>query len=253
MWRGRLQWPWVWAGLFLALLPAWAFDQEHPAFTRVLSSAVTNGVVDYTGLHRNPKVLDGYLEELAGVTEVEFDGWKPAEQQAFLINLYNAATLRLILDHHPVRSIRRVGGWFGNPWKIETVRLWGRKVSLDHVEHGLLRVRFQEPRVHFALVCAAKGCPPLREEAFTASRLEAQLDDQARRFLAQTEKNRFDEAAVTVWLSPIFQWYESDFALGGRSVVGFLEPWLTEAQRRWVRRPEVVVRYTGYDWSLNGR
>lgn len=243
-----------WLFLLLSVVgTARAFDHDHAAFTRVLSGAVTNGLVDYAGLHRAPAELDAYLDVLAAVTEPEFDAWSPSERQAFLINLYNAATLRLILDHHPVRGIRRIGGWFGSPWKIGCVRLWGRKVSLDHVEHGLLRPRFREPRVHFALVCAAKGCPPLREEAYSASRLDAQLDDQARRFLAQPEKNRFDEAAGTVWLSPIFQWYGSDFAVGGATVPAVLGPWLGESQRRLVQRTDVVVRYTDYDWSLNGR
>jgi len=242
------------AGL-LVLLRAFAadFDHTHAALTRVLAATVTNGVVDYAALQASPAGLDAYLAALAAVPEERFKAWTRPQRLAFLLNLYNAATLKLVADHHPVASIRRIGSLLKGPWKQDVVHAWGRVLTLDALEHRTIRPDFGEPRIHFALVCAARSCPPLRGEAYAADRLEAQLDDQARTFLAQPAKNRLDRERRTLWLSPIFDWYAADFTVGGKTVAQFVAPFLPDADAVLVNAGGLAVKFTDYDWSLNGR
>lgn len=230
--------------LLLAAAPAAALPAA--GLDRALSRHVRDGRVDYEALRRDSRDLDAWLSDAAKVPEVAFSGWPRPERLAFLLNLYNAATLRLILDHHPVASIRKIGPvWDPNKaWKLPVVPAFGRRVTLNQLEHELIRPVFKEPRVHFALVCAAKGCPPLRSEAYDAARLEAQLDDQAKVFLGQRTKNRADAAARTAHLSPIFKWYMEDFGGSKAAVLRYLKPWLA-AEEGW------AVEWTDYDWSLN--
>ena len=229
------------------------FDPTHAAFAQVLAARVTNGVVDYAALKAAPTGLDGYLAALAAVPEAEFKAWPEPARLAFLLNLYNATTLKLITDHHPVAGIKQIGGLIKGPWKLEVVRVWGRVLTLDELEHKVIRAGYAEPRAHFAMVCAAKSCPPLRSEPYVGDKLAAQLDDQARIFLAQTAKNRVEAATGTLWLSPIFKWFADDFTADGKTVPEFVASFLPEAAAKWVRVGGLKVRFTDYDWSLNGK
>ena len=227
------------------------FDLQHGEWTRLLTRHVTNGLVQYAALHANPAELDHYLDGLAHVSEEQFDAWQRPDQLAFLVNLYNAATVQLIVSHYPVASIRKIGTVWKGPWKQETVHLWGQVMTLDALEHEIIRPRYQEPRVHFVLVCAAKGCPPLRGEAYVGARLEAQLDDQARQFLASPGKNRVEANERIVYLSPIFKWYGGDFETKSGSVLTAIRPFWPSTNSPALDLPGLKVRYTDYDWSLN--
>lgn len=239
---------------FLLATPLAAFDHAHAAWTAVLRSHVQDGLVDYAALKAQPRDLHAYLDTLAAVTKADFERWKKPEQVAFLLNLYNASTLKLVTDHHPVTSIKKIGGLLRSPWSLKVVRVWGDRLSLDEIEHEWLRsARYAEPRIHFGLVCAAKSCPPLRPEAYAAERLDAQLGEQGRAFLRDTTKNRFDAETRTLWLSQIFEWFEADFTDGGKSVVEFVRPYLPEPAAAALAGGKVKVRYLDYDWSLNGR
>jgi len=212
------------------------FDHSHQEFTSILQKHVKNGRVDYSALKANPAALNTYISQLTAIPESEFKSWSKEKQLAFLINLYNAATLHVVIQHYPVKSIRDIGGGKG-PWDQKLVSLFGKRISLNALEHEVIRPRYQEPRIHFALVCAAIGCPSLRSEAYTAEQLEQQLADQTKLFLADTTRNRIE--GTTLWLSPIFDWYGSDFPGG---VSEWVKPWLGSAKR---------VKFTEYDWSLN--
>ncbi len=229
------------------------FDRDHPGLARVLGAVVRDGRVDYARLQAAPGELDAYLDAVAALPAAEFAAWPRADRLALLINLYNAATLRLIVDHHPVASIRDIGLLPGAAWRREVVRLGGAVHSLDHLEHRIIRPDYAEPRIHFALVCAARGCPPLRAEPFVGSRLEAQLADQARRFLGEPDKNRFDPDSATLWLSPIFDWYRDDFVAAAGSLEGYVRPLLPPdaAAALGAAGKRVRVRFTDYDWRLN--
>jgi Protein of unknown function, DUF547 len=165
---------------------------------------------------------------------------------AFLINAYNAFTVELILTKYPgLASIKDLGSMFSSPWKPKWIPLLGGKVSLDDIERGMLRERgrFDDPRVHFGVNCASIGCPPLREEAFVAERLDAQLDEQALRFMSDRTRNRFDAAARRLELSKIFDWYGDDFNLGHRGIAS-LPAFMSVCRyaRRCTGRPRTRAR-----------
>ncbi len=235
-----------------AVAAAQAFDHAHPRLAAVLERFVVDDLVDYAALKADPATLDAYLGELAAIPPADFAAWSHDERLATLVNLYNAATLRLIIDHHPIASIRRIGLLPGAAWRQLFVRFGGQVMSLDHLEHKIIRVEYDDARVHFALVCAAMGCPPLRGEPFVAARLDAQFDEQGRIFLATPAKNRFDPATGTLWISPIFDWFKEDFTKGGRDLPGYVAPFLpAEARAALERAGAVRVRFTDYDWALN--
>jgi hypothetical protein len=181
-----------------------------------------------------------------------------SERLAFWINVYNAYTIQLINSRGERGSIRNINKVLGiptkSPWAEPIVRVNGRTLTLDDVEHEIIRKEFREPRIHVALVCAAVGCPPLRSEAFTAAQLDAQLDDQARRFLGTRSKNRVDLASRTVYGSPIFTWYREDFGGTLAGVGAFWAKYSANAEeQRLLRSGEFRWVDTEYDWSLNIR
>lgn len=230
------------------------FDHSHAALTAVLAAHVKGGRVDYKALNRNPAPLQTYLDVLAAVPRGEFDGWGRAQRLAFLINLYNAATLKLIVDHYPVKSIKDIGGLFSSPWKQAVVQAFGGTHTLDQIEHGMIRPKFGEPRAHFAVNCASIGCPPLRAEAYDASRLDAQLDDQARAFLEDSSKNRVAARKGALYLSPIFKWFKADFTAKSGTVERFIAPFVAdEDARAAVLSGRLSISYTVYDWGLNAQ
>ena len=230
------------------------FDQAHSGFDTVLKTYVENGQVDYAGLKSNRRELDQYLSNLAAVDEKEFKTWPTTDRLAFLVNLYNGATLKLIVDHYPVKSIKDIGGFFRGPWKQRVVILFGKTITLNTLEHEIIRKQFDEPRVHAALVCAAQGCPPLRPEAYVGARLEAQLAEQMRTFLADSTKNHVNARSGKIALSRIFKWYGKDFTKGGKTLLGSLAPyWPDQAAARLKSRSDWDIAYTDYDWSLNER
>lgn len=227
------------------------FDHSHASLTVVLRESVTDARVNYAALKKDPADLDAYLDTLATVRRVEFDAWTKPQRLAFLINLYNATTIKLVIDHYPVKSIKDIGGYFSGPWKQKIARAFGEAYALDQIENDMIRARYGEPRTHFALVCASIGCPPLRAEAYDAARLEGQLDDQARIFLGTTRKNRVDAKDGILFLSPIFKWFEKDFSGKAGSVAKFIAPYFNDSDKTAILGGGLRVQYTEYDWSLN--
>ncbi len=230
---------------------AQAFDHTHGKYAKVLKKYVTDQGVDYAKLKSDPIDLELYLEDLSSVEESEFESWDTDNQLAFLLNLYNASTLELIAKHYPVKSIRKIGGLFRNPWKLKVVRVWGESRSLDWLEHEIIRTRYEDPRIHFALVCAAKGCPPLRQEPFIGHQLQDQLEDQTSIFIGQSEKNRVDLQNQILYLSPIFKWYRDDFVGESSTIVEYVRPYFPEGVASELTVGEFDVKFTDYDWTLN--
>lgn len=222
-------------------------------YTRVLKAVASNAQVDYAALKAHPEDLHQFLRAAETVSRAEFDAWPESRQIAYLINLYNAETLQLIIDHYPVASIKKIGSLLKGPWDQPVVRLFGEMITLGHLEHEILRKRYKEPRIHFALVCAAKGCPPLRAEPYAAGMLDRQLDDQGRRFMRNAAKNRLDRNSGVLFLSPIFDWFKKDFTDKAGSLQAFIAPYLSETDVRFLTENDVKIRFTDYDWSLNDR
>lgn len=263
---------WIVAIAF-ALLPlsvSAAFDQSHAAWTALLRQHVVlidagkASQVDYAGFAKNRAALKAYLDSLSAVTREQFDSWRKPQRLAFLINAYNAFTVELILGRYPdLTSIRDLGNIvFNSPWKQKFFTLFGEKRYLDWIEHETIRKpgAYDDPRVHFAVNCASVGCPMLNDEAFVAERLDAQLEQQTRRFLADRSRNRFDAGSGTLLVSQIFDWYGKDFSSGYRGITSlrqFLGNYAdllaaTPAGQALVRQGMVEIDYLAYDWALNG-
>lgn len=218
--------------------------------------AGTNTVVDHAGFQRDGEALTSYLDALASVDEAHFRKWSDAQRTAFLINAYNAYTIELVLTRYTqMKSIRDLGNLLRSPWKRRFAPLLGRQRTLDDIEDDLLRGAedFDEPRIHFAVNCASVGCPTLRPEACTAERLDAQLDDQTRRFLTDRSRNRIEDDRLAV--SSIFNWYAKDFESAG-GVHMFLARHAgalgaSPAQPQALGRGALRMHYLDYDWALN--
>ncbi len=222
---------------------------DHSILDGVLRSYVdADGLVDYKGLTASRDGLDAYVKSLS---RAPFDDLGRDDKLALLINGYNAFTLRLVLEHWPLRSIRDIPEhrrWSDRRWDIA-----GETMSLDQIEHERIRPRFREPRVHFALVCAARGCPPLRAEAYTGQRLEAQLADQARRVHADPRWLRFDPASGKLGLTALYKWYASDFQQVSGSVAAHVALHVPSLRAALESGRKVEIEWMAYDWSLNAK
>ena len=268
-----------WIAMLLFMLPAGAafaqFDHTHAAWNALLQKHVV--VVDggkasqvrYAEFAKDRAVLKAYLDALSKVGEAEFKSWTKPQQMAFLINAYNAFTIEKILTRYPdLKSIRDFGTVFGNPWKDKFFTLLGKPSYLDQVEHEILRAKgvYGEPRVHFAVNCASIGCPGLREEAFVAERLDAQLEEQTRRFLSDRSRNRYNERSGQLEVSKIFDWFKEDWESGNKGIgasaqaIDSREQFLARYAKQLADQPDAQAKITErkaglafleYDWALN--
>jgi len=220
-----------------------AFGADQELLSRVLRDRVRGGLVDYASLSRDGR-LDDYIESLRTTDPDTLASQK--DRMAFWINAYNALTLNLVIEHLPLRSIRDIAQDGMGPWDIPVVEIAGIQLTLNAIENEILRKEFAEPRIHMALVCAARSCPALREEAYTGATLERQLEDNTRRFMRDTTKNRYESSTGTLWLSEIFSWFAGDFAAAYGTMLEFARRYYPIAEGQ-----HVVIRYVPYDWSLN--
>ena len=226
---------------------------DHQAFDALLHQHVRKGYVDYEAFARAPE----FVTYLASLERVHPEALDDDERLAFWINVYNAYTIQLIVSHHETESIRNINKSLGvlqlkGPWSEPIVRAAGKRLTLDEVNHGIIRKEFGEPRIHFALVCAAIGCPPLRSEAYTGARLVDQLNDQTRIFLRESPgKNRMQRR--TLFLSPILAAYRSDFGPTAQDLGRALAPWFTGADKDMLMKGRVIIRETPFDWTLNSQ
>ena len=221
---------------------------DHSIYAELLNKYVINGKVDYAGFKSEEAKLDRYLKLLEAVDSKSLS---QNEQFAFYANAYNAWTIKLILSRYPdVKSIKDLGSLFKSPWKKEIVRLEGRVMSLDNVEHDILRPRFKDPRVHFAINCAAISCPPLRNEPYRGDILNDQLNDSTRSFLNDPRGYRFN--GNDFYVSRIFKWFAEDF---DNDVLGFYLKYAQEdlKQKLETNRDKIKIKYLDYDWGLNAR
>lgn len=233
------------------------FDHSHAAWTSVLSRYVKDGFVDYAGLKKDGQAdLRAYLGTLESICRGHYDTWTREQKLAYWINAYNAYTVRLILDHYPLKSIRKIGLLPGAAFREEFIPskgVRGKTLSLNDIEHEILRKDFTEPRIHFAIVCASKGCPALRSEAYRPADLDRQLEDAARTFVRDPAKNRFDASKRTLYLSSIFKWFREDFERAAKTLPEFVARFADEQTATALRAGSVRIEFLDYDWSLNGR
>ncbi len=231
---------------------------DHTAWSTLLSTYVVqspDGInrVRYAEFKRSGHpALKSYISALQSVDVALLS---PPEQFAFWANLYNAKTVDIVLGAYPVKSIRDIslgGGlvaaFTGGPWKAKVVKIAGRDLSLDDIEHGILRPVFKDPRVHYAANCASIGCPNLMREAFTGANLEAKLDEAARAFTGHPRGFSVKDGKVTA--SSIFDWYSKDFGGSSAGVLGHARKYADPASKRELESISAISAYQ-YDWTLN--
>jgi hypothetical protein len=242
----------------------WSFDHQHTLLGNVLTQFVhkiensQSTAVDYQGLKKSPQDLLSYLKQLEGLNKAEYQKFTKDQKLAFWINAYNAYTLKLIIDHYPIISIKDIKpkgflGSFSTPWKIEFIQLLGKKMTLDNIEHDVIRSKYNEARIHFAVNCASIGCPSLMKTPFVADKMDQQLDAAANNFLTNTEKNKIDPANKTIYLSKIFKWYGDDFKEKYKSDLNYIALIISsdpEIQKQMMNN-KYKVKYLDYDWKLN--
>lgn len=242
-----------------------ALDNTHRQWNELLKQHVqwnkkgTNTSVNYDGFIKDRAKLNAYLKNISSLNRQEYLTWPLNEQQAFLINAYNAYTIDLVLTRYPdLTSIKDIGGVFSSPWKKPFFTLLGEKRTLDDLEHTLLRgdKRYQEPRIHFAVNCASIGCPALRNEAYTGALLANQLEDQTIRFLSDSSRNRFNLKTGKFTVSKIFEWYAEDFDKYSGGTKLFLARYADKTnvpppEAAAIKQAKFKIAYSTYDWTLN--
>ncbi len=246
------------------------FSYEN--YARALRYVNDQAMVDYRKLKADRSDLDAFVRELADLDPRAYAEWDDKAKIAFWINAYNALTLKVIIDHYPIQptwparwrfphnSIRQIEG----VWDEIEFSVMGKDMTLDQIEHDTLRKDFNEPRIHMALVCAAMGCPPLRNEPYRGDKLDEQFADQASRFFGNPKKFRVDRAKGDVSLSPIFKWFGEDFEETyenkgpirrrkdtEQAVLNYAVQFLDRRDAEYLRTADYDVEYLDYDWSLN--
>lgn len=252
----------------LATSSATAAEFDHSVWQGLLQKNVAlindghASQVDYGAMLKARPLLQRYLSQLSAVSASEFATWPKPEKLAFLLNAYNAFTVDLVLSQYPkLKSIKDIGSLIQSPWKKRFIPLLGETRSLDDIEHNMMRKpsSFNEPRIHFAANCASIGCPALRNEAYTGSKLDAQLETATKAFLADNSRNRYNTQTNKLEVSKIFDWYKEDFELGWhgwkslneffRYYAGSLTDNPEHKQTLIVGKVDLI--FLDYNWDLN--
>lgn len=236
-----------------------AFDHAHKPWSEVLAAHVSERGVAYAKLKASRTKLDEYVKSLQAVTADEYKGWKRDEQCAFWINAYNAFTVQRVVDAYPIESMKDLGNLVTSVWDQKSIALGklrpdvgGDKLSLNEIQNKILRDTFKDARVHAALCSAAASSPELVKEAFTAARLDAQLDARAKAWLATAARNKFDRATSKAQVSKVFDWYKEDFVRDAGSVQGWLAKHAPESERTWIASAKPLkIDFLEYSWKLN--
>jgi Skp family chaperone for outer membrane proteins len=250
--------------LFATFASAQGFDHGYAAWDSLVKKHVKwltdnkQSRVDYAGFAKDRAELKKVLDAMSAMPKAEFDGWSKDQRMAFLINAYNAFTVEVILTKYPdIKSIKELGSFNRGPWKNEFFTLLGERHHLDWIEHEELRPKYGDPRVHAAVNCASIGCPALRNEAFTAAKLDAQLEDGMMRFLGDRTRNRVADGKLQV--NAIFKWFKEDFEKGQKGfskvedVFAKYAAQLTDKpeEQAAIKAKSLPVAHLEYDWLLN--
>jgi hypothetical protein len=236
------------AVLLLGTSQAWpGATVDNSTYAELLAQYVSDGRVNYRGFKREEHKLDQYLTLLANV---DVDKLSHNEKFAFYINAYNAWTIKLVLSGYPgITSIKDLGTFFKSPWKKKICRIDGDVITLDDIEHNILRPKFKDPRVHFAINCASLSCPPLNSKPYSGATLEQQLDADAKSFVNDSKSNYL--TGDTLYVSKIFKWFSEDF---NNDIIGFFIKYADADFKTALetKTSHIKMSYLPYDWSLNG-
>jgi len=253
-----------------------SFDHSYGTYNSLLNRYVENAQVNYGGFIDSRAEFETFLRALGSVDENDFESWTEKERLAFWINAYNAFTIKAIIDHYPIKRSFSLVGIFYAPsnsilqikgvWTKLQFRAVGRMVTLDEIEHQILRKEFNEPRIHMAINCASISCPDLSDEAYVPKRLEEQLAEASSNFVNNPDKGVYvDEQSGKVKFSKIFKWFGDDFinnygskklfnsySLKQNAVLNFTTDYLESQQtKEYLMNNRLKIGYLGYDWHLN--
>ena len=250
------------------LLPFSAFASDYSAWQKFLGLYLKNGLVNYSAVQTDPALFNTIVFQLENVKEEEYARWSQDEKKAFWINAYNIEAVKLVVDHYPLKrslglqafrypanSIQQIPDVWNQealtifPPKADQPQAEGKKVSLNYIENEILRKEFQDPRIHFAIVCASLGCPVLRSEPYVFDRLDSQLNDAVAKFMQDPKKFNYGAYNNTFYfyLSPIFKWFKEDFEKAGGSIA-FIKKYIPQNKSL----PDSgKIQWLEYDWSLN--
>lgn len=246
---------------------------DHSVYDTFLQRFVSNGLVDYKGMAKQQATLNKYLQSIEHVDPIKFENWSENEQMTFWINAYNAITLEAILRNYPIQwgsfiswalfpksSIRQIN----KVWDTFYTKVMGKELTLNQIEHEILRKKFHDPRIHFAIVCASIGCPKLESRAFLADDLEQRLEGAARNFISDSKQVKLNKKENTIYLSSIFEWYKGDFeaspevhrnfknySKSERGIIEFIVNRLSQEDQQFVFNNQPKIKYLKYDWTLN--
>lgn len=257
-----------------ALLSQETENFSHDPFNSFLQKYVNDkGLVDYQGIKNDGKLLDEYLTMIRNLDPDKFEKWSRKEKMAFWINAYNAITIKGIVMNYPIEygsvisrarfpknSIRQIDDF----WDKIFIQVMGKDISLNEIEHEILRKKYKDPRIHFVLVCAAIGCPILEDSAFYGKNLDQRLENAARAFINNPDKVRLDRDNNTLYLSSIFDWYKKDFKSSEnkpqslenypgdlQGVIEFVTSYLPEDDKNYILKNNPGIEFLDYDWTLN--
>ena len=216
---------------------------NHDLYANILDEYLDQGKVNYQSLRQDPKNLNRYLRKIEALSSKSLEIMSRDEQMAFYLNLYNAFTLKAIIEHYPVKSIKNISG----VWDKLEFPVAGSNLTLNQIEYQILRKQFKEPRVHFALVCASTSCPELRSQPFSGKNLDQALDEEASKFINDKTKVRLDKEKGILYVSSIFKWFREDFG----DVEEFIAGYLPREDKLFILENKPKIRYLRYDWSLN--
>lgn len=253
-----------------------SFDHSYATYNSLLKRYVINARVNYEGFINSRAEFETFLRALGSVDEDVFESWTEEQRLAFWINAYNAFTIKAIIDHYPIKRSFTLVGIFYAPsdsilqikgvWTKLQFRALGNMVTLDEIEHQILRKKFNEPRIHMAINCASISCPDLRNEAYTPEKLEEQLADASTNFVNNPDKGVYvNEQSGKVKLSKIFKWFGDDFinnygskklfnnySLKENAVLNFTSDYIeSEEVKEYLMNNKLKIGYLGYDWHLN--
>ncbi len=238
-----------------------SFASDYSSWQKFLDDNLKDGLVNYSVVKENSVLFQEVVSQLEKVKKEEYDRWSKDEKKAFWINAYNIEAVKLVLDHYPLKrslgiqalrypanSIQQIP----DVWNQDALTIFGKKVSLNYIENEILRKEFQDPRIHFAIVCASLGCPVLHDEPYVAKQLDSQLNEAVAKFMQDHKKFNYDAGNNTFYLSPIFKWFKEDFSSSGGEKAGgsiaFIKKYIPQERNL----PDSgKIQWLDYDWSLN--
>jgi hypothetical protein len=233
------------------------FDHSHKEFTSLLEIIVyknnEHNLVNYKKLKKDTtlKKLNNYLNDLSLVSQETFnEKFSHNQRLSFLINSYNAWTLKLITENYPLKSIKHLGIPFYGPWLKRFIHLFNSKISLKHLEDDLIRKNFKTPLIHFALNCASISCPEINKIAYNDKNIQEQLEKQTIKFINNKKLNKVDVKEKIIYISKIFEWYKNDFEQNGKDLRSFFLKYLKYKNKN-IQLNNFKIKHIEYDWNLN--